>query len=273
MRPFADSADAVQDDGTPALFFVQDFDTGDILGLHHVNVAICRNDVFDFAAKTQMLLDVLGQLHQPPVVGRAGNVGLALHLVDAVPAVAELPVAADHFGHDAGPVDKRHDDDAHLIEIQVGSTVEVLLPGNAKVPAGCGKFDHLVAGITDTAHIGIGFQRIEGASFETALLRMGAAGDHLEAFPVFFQKLLQGLEILVFEILGRQVNKIGNGETGLLQFFQQFGFFGERLIALRCRQLFLMVSIRSTFYLLTFLAGIFNKKKPTDRSVGFLSDR
>jgi hypothetical protein len=89
-----------------------------------------------------------------------------LHFTNAIPAVAELPLSVDHLGHYAGTVNKGHHDHAHLVDIQFRRMIEPLLTGNGQAPAGSGQFDHLVAGIADAAHVGIGLQRIERPPLE-----------------------------------------------------------------------------------------------------------
>ena len=51
VAAFADPADAVQNEGPLALLFLQRIDVGNILGLHHVDLAVRRNDILDLAAE------------------------------------------------------------------------------------------------------------------------------------------------------------------------------------------------------------------------------
>ena len=82
-------------------------------------------------------------------------------------------------------------------------------------------------GVFHPAHIGVGFQRIEGAAFVELLHRMAGAHYYLVSLAMLAQKILQPAEVLPAKGGGRQVVEVGHIEVPLQQGVQQTRFFGQ----------------------------------------------
>ncbi len=97
-------------------------------------------------------------------MGHLGDVRFSLNFALTVPTVAEFPVIDDHFCHHAGTVDKRHDNDAHFIHIDVRCVVEFLLSPDGKLFRCFCYFDHPVSCVFYSGNIRICFKRIKGSA-------------------------------------------------------------------------------------------------------------
>ena len=91
-------------------------------------------------------------------MGCPGDVGIALHFVTPVTAVAKFPMVADHFGHNAGAADKRHHDNTHFLQIDFRAVIEFLLSFDGQLLGGFGQIDDFGTRILNTSKIGIGLQ-------------------------------------------------------------------------------------------------------------------
>jgi hypothetical protein len=163
-------------------------------------------------------------------MGGFGDIGLALDFVGKFIGIAKFPVLSHAFGHDLDTFDKGHNNNAHVLGIDLRGVVEFVLSFDVEFLGCFGKGDDPVSGIADPGDIGIDLQGIKGPAFETGFQGMGRAHNHLVALTGFFQKIPQGPEIFILKILGCEINKIRNLKSGFFQYFQKPYFFRQGLL-------------------------------------------
>ena len=126
-------------------------------------------------------------------MGRVGDIGFALNLVDPVPAIAEFPVITDHFCHNAGPFYERHDDNTHLIGDNSRGIVKDLLTFYGKLFCGPCELQHPFSGVLDTTNIGIGFDGIKSTAFEEFLF-----GVRIKIFYKKVKKVVYNIIVILY---------------------------------------------------------------------------